>query len=154
MILISAMGSNRVIGSGAGMPWSVPAEYAQFLAFVRGQTVLFGRKSYEIFGADLEDAQIVIVSRSMPDPGRAGVQVCGDLDQAIAVARATGRTVYSAGGATIYQQTMPHAEAMYLSTIKGEWSGDAYFPEFDEAEWKVSREEDHPDFVFRVHERR
>ncbi|ANM31134.1 hypothetical protein ABI59_18490 [Acidobacteria bacterium Mor1] len=154
MILISAMGSNRVIGSGAGMPWSVPEEYAQFLSFVRGQTVLFGRKSYEIFGADLEDARIVIVSRSMPDPGRPGVQVCGDLEQAITAARATGRTVYSAGGATIYQQTMPHAEAMYLSTIKGDWSGDAYFPEFDESEWRVTREEDHPAFVFRIHERR
>ena len=154
MILISAMGANRVIGSGSGMPWSVPEEYAQFLSFVRGSTVLFGRKSYEIFGADLEDAQIVIVSRSMPDPGRPGVQVCSDLDTAIEAARATGRTVFCAGGAAIYAQTLPRAEAMYLSTIKGEWSGDAYFPEFDEADWKVTREEDHPAFVFRVHERR
>ena len=28
MILIAALGTNRVVGSGEGMPWNVPEEYA------------------------------------------------------------------------------------------------------------------------------
>ena len=31
VIIISAMSSDRVIGSGNGMPWNVPEEYEQFL---------------------------------------------------------------------------------------------------------------------------
>ena len=31
MIIISAMSRDRVIGSGDGMPWSVPEEDQQFL---------------------------------------------------------------------------------------------------------------------------
>ena len=152
MILISAMGANRVIGSGDGMPWNVPEEYEQFLSFVRGQAVIFGRRSYEIFGSDLEDAAVFVVSRSMPETP--GVTVCRDLESAVAAGRETGRELYSAGGATIYEQTLPLAHKLYLSTIKGDFTGDAYFPELDESAWIVTRTEDHPAFVFRVYERR
>ena len=34
MILIAAMSADRVIGSGAGMPWNVPDEYAQWGLFL------------------------------------------------------------------------------------------------------------------------
>jgi hypothetical protein len=30
------MSTDRVIGSGEGMPWDVPEEYAQFLRFIAG----------------------------------------------------------------------------------------------------------------------
>ncbi|MEE3258297.1 MAG: dihydrofolate reductase [Candidatus Latescibacterota bacterium] len=64
MIIIPAMSKDRVIGSGDGMPWSVPEEYQQFLGFVEGQTVTMGRRSYEIFGPDLTSAHNIVVSRS------------------------------------------------------------------------------------------
>ena len=44
MIVIGAMAMNHVIGSGDGMPWDVPEEYAQFLRFIDGQTVIIGRR--------------------------------------------------------------------------------------------------------------
>ena len=53
LIVISAMSRERVIGQGEGMPWDVPAEFDQFLGFIRDQTVIMGRRSWEIFGADL-----------------------------------------------------------------------------------------------------
>ena len=31
MIIIAAMSTDRLIGSGDGMPWSVPEEYRQYL---------------------------------------------------------------------------------------------------------------------------
>ena len=46
MIIIGAMSTERVIGSGDGMPWDVPEEYARFLRFIEGQTVIIGRRSY------------------------------------------------------------------------------------------------------------
>ncbi|MEO1451163.1 MAG: dihydrofolate reductase, partial [Bacteroidota bacterium] len=81
IILISAMGTNRVIGREAGMPWSVPAEYAQYLDFIRGQTVIMGRKSFDIFGADLTCTHTLILSRSLSS-GQ-GFSVWPDLSQAL-----------------------------------------------------------------------
>jgi len=151
MILIAAAGANRVIGNQGRMPWNVPQEYAQFLELIRGQAVIMGRRSWEIFGGDLTSASNIVVSRSGRD--LAGATVVSSVDAARQFAEDTGLTVFSAGGAQIYRATLPFAKALYLSTIKGEFEGDAYFPEFDPADWRLSREEDHAAFTFRVWER-
>ncbi|NKB66916.1 MAG: dihydrofolate reductase [Candidatus Latescibacteria bacterium] len=152
MILISAMSTDRVIGSGEGMPWSVPEEYQQFLRFIKGQTVIMGRRSYEIFGPDLTSAHNLVVSRSGVD--NPDVTVCAGIEEAVARAKSLGKTVFSAGGASIYRQTLPLASAMYLSYIKGDFTGDAYFPEFSEDEWDVSQRRDHEGFEFVEYKRK
>jgi dihydrofolate reductase len=152
VIIIGAMSSDRVIGRGDGMPWDVPEEYAQFLRFVRGQTVIIGRRSYEIFGGGLTSAHTVVVSRSSGE--LPGAVLAPSVEEAVRVAESFGKTVFSAGGASIYEQTLPLADTMYLSYIKGRFTGDAYFPAFSEREWVVERREDHPRFEFVVYRRR
>jgi dihydrofolate reductase len=146
------MSKDRVIGSGAGMPWSVAEEYQQFLQFIDGQTVIMGRRSYEIFGPDLTSAHNIVISRSGVDAE--GIIVCSSIAEAIEKAESFGNTVFSAGGATIYQQTMPLADTMYLSFIKGDFSGDTYFPEISEDKWEVSERRDHEAFEFVVYKRK
>ncbi len=134
------------------MPWRVPEEYAQFLRFIANQTVLIGRRSYEIYGKDLTSAHNVVVSRSSAELPRAIVAT--SLADGVRLAQSFETEVFSAGGASIYQQTLPLADTMYLSYIKGTYQGDSYFPTFSEAEWKVDRREDHPRFEFVVYRRR
>ncbi len=62
--------------------------------------------------------------------------------------------LFSAGGAQIYRQTLPLAERMVLSYIKGEFAGNAYFPEFDESEWDVVERHDHPAYELVIYDRR
>ena len=52
VIIISAIGSNHIIGNGDGLPWHIPSEYDQFLGYVKDQTVIMGRRSYEIFKSE------------------------------------------------------------------------------------------------------
>ncbi|MBT5804873.1 MAG: dihydrofolate reductase [Gemmatimonadetes bacterium] len=151
MIIISAMSKDRVIGSGEGMPWSVPEEYQQFLKLVEGQTVIMGRRSHEIFGPDLTSAHNIVISRSGVD--QEGVEICGSVEDAVQRAGSYGKTIFCAGGGSIYAQMLPLVEDMYLSYIKGDFTGDAYFPEFDEADWDVVERRDHEGFEF-VHYRR
>ena len=155
MIVIGAMATNHVIGSGDGMPWDVPEEYEHFLRLIDGHTIIIGRRSYEIFRKGLTSAHNVVVSRSGGDrvDDRSSV-VVPSIEDALRVARSFGETVFSAGGASIYAQTVPLAETMYLSYIKGRYTGDAYFPEFSEEEWAVERREDHPRFEFVVYRRK
>jgi len=148
---IAALGTDRVIGSGEGMPWNVPEEYAHFLSLIEGQTVLMGRRSWQIFGNDLTSAHNIVISRSAR--GFEGAEVARSLEAAIERGRVLGKTLFCAGGAGIYAQALPHADAMFLSYVKGEFTGDAYFPAFDEADWVVERRVDHAGFEYVVYRR-
>ena len=151
LIIIGAMSTDRIIGSGDGMPWDVPEEYAQFLRFIEGQTIIIGRRSYEIFGEGLTSAHTIVVSRSAGKlPGAVAVT---SVEDALRTAESFERPVFSAGGASIYAQTIGLADTMYLSHIKGHFAGDAYFPAFSDLEWAVDRREDHPRFEFVVYRR-
>lgn len=147
MKIIAAMSENRVIGQGDGMPWDVPDEYQQYLEFVRGNTVLMGRKSFEIFGPDTTAAHLVVLSHS-PRPV-SGAVVCQNLREALDAARSFGKPIFSCGGTNVYEQTIPLASEMLLSTIKGNYEGDRYFPEFDAREWRVADERDEEEYLFR-----
>lgn len=152
MIIICAMSENRVIGSGNGMPWDVPEEYNQYLRTISGQTVIMGRRSFEIFGDDLTCAHTIVVSRSLRPT--ADIHVCPGFDEAVERSTEFARPVFIAGGASIYQRAIPLAQRMYLSTIKGVFAGDTYFPEFDLAEWSVAQEQAHEAFIFRIYQRK
>ena len=151
MILIAALGTGRVIGKGDGMPWDVSEEYEHFLSLIDGQTVMMGRRSWQIFGGDLTSARNIVISRSATR--FAGAEVAHSLGAGIELGRSYGKTLFCAGGAGVYAQALPQADAMYLSYIKGEFSGDAYFPEFDTAEWIIETREDHPRFEYVVYRR-
>jgi dihydrofolate reductase len=154
MIIIGAMATNRVIGSGDGMPWDVPEEYAHFQRLIEGHTLIIGRRSYEIFGDSLTSAHNIVVSRSGGDGiVSRRVSVARTIEDALRMAESFGGTLFSAGGASIYAQTLPLADTMYLSYIKGRFTGDAYFPEFSDQEWVVEAREDHPRFEFVVYRR-
>ena len=76
------------------------------------------------------------------------------LENALTLAASFGKPVFVAGGGSIYNQAVPLADEMFLSTIKGFFEGDAYFPEFDEQDWEVLEERDEPEFIFRKYRRR
>ena len=152
-IIIAAMGTNRVIGVGEGMPWHIPEEYEQYIRHVSGQTVIMGRRSWAIFGRDLTTTHNIVVSRSGQVTGALSVP---SLELALAQAEEVGRTIFIAGGASIYTQALESdcVDEMYLSTIHGDYTGDSFFPAWNEANWDVVRREPHARFDFVVWRRR
>jgi len=151
VIIISAMSKDHIIGTQDGMPWNIPEEYQQYLSFVKGQTVIMGRKTYEIFGKDLEVARVLVISRSYPENNH--YTVFSSLEDALEYARKFDETIFVAGGASIYQQALAFADFMYLSEIKGDFEGIVYFPEFDISQWDIVEEIDHEQFIFRKYKR-
>lgn len=145
--MIAAMSADRVIGREDGLPWDVPADYAHFVASVRGGAVVMGRRSYAIFGTDLEDVLAIVVTRSEHAP--AGTQRAGDVETALADAAASGRPVWVAGGASIYEQALPYADELHLSIVPGRFEGDAWFPAWDERSWSLAEEAPREGYVFR-----
>jgi len=46
------------------------------------------------------------------------------------------KEVMICGGVSIYKQYLPRTDRMYLTTIEGDFEGDAFFPEFNMKEWE------------------
>ncbi|MFQ5605227.1 MAG: dihydrofolate reductase [bacterium] len=152
MIIISAMTKERLIGNGNGMPWNVPEEFRQFQDFIAGQTVIMGSRSYEIFKDHLTSKHNLVISRSRHQ--LAGATVCGSIEEAVEQAQLFGQTIFCAGGAAIYELFLPFAQYMYLSFIKGNYSGDTYFPAWKKGEWVATQRADHPQYEFVIYKRK
>lgn len=160
------MTAGRVIGVGDAMPWDVPEEYAQYLEFTRGQTIVLGRRSFEIFGPELTTEHAVVLTRSPagfdPTITDAQVHTARSLEEAGRVAVGLGKRVFCGGGGEVYRQALPLAAAMLLSFIKDEYvdheaieRGPATgFPEWDAAAWRVAEERGESRFRFVRYERR
>lgn len=151
IIIIAAIGSNRIIGTGDRLPWHIPMEYNQFLSYIKGKTVLMGRRSYEIFKSNMLPKRIVVVSGSLKTDQ---VSVFPSFQEALAHAKTYPEDVYICGGESVYEESIPYADYMYLSFIKGEHQGSVYFPEFDEGEWLVESKEEHDEFTFVIYKRK
>ena len=146
VIIISAMTQAGVIGKGEGMPWSIESEYQQYLDFIRDQTVIMGRRSYQIFGEDLTSKHNIVVSRSQT--ATSDLMVANSFEEALSKAKSYPEHIFIAGGASIYRLALEVADSMYLSFIKGDYQGDINFPPVDWQHWEEVVRVNHPQFEF------
>ncbi|AEI65213.1 dihydrofolate reductase [Corallococcus macrosporus] len=142
---IVAMAANRVIGAANQLPWRLPADLARFKRITMGHTLVMGRKTYESIGRPLPGRTFIVVTRQR-DFAPPGVQVAHSVDEALAMAEASGDTeVFIAGGADLYAQTMDRVQRLYLTHIDRDFPGDTRFPDVDLTGWTRVDEEAHPD---------
>lgn len=145
--LIWAMDRNRLIGSKNRLPWHLPADLQWFRRQTMGKPVLMGRKTFESIGKPLPGRKNLILSRSMTVAD--GCIVVHSMDEALQQAGEADELMVI-GGAGIYRLTLAHATRLYITEIDAAFTGDTYFPEFDETLWnEVFREEHAPDAVNR-----
>jgi len=95
--------------------------------------------------------RIVVVSRTLKTDQ---ASVFRSLPEALEFSKTFSEDVFICGGQSIYEESIQYADHMYLSFIKGEHHGNVYFPEFDEGEWSVKKQEEHDEFTFVVYRRK
>lgn len=133
LVLITAMGLNRVIGDDNQLPWYLPADLHYFKTITAAQTVVMGRRTYESIGRPLAGRKNIVLSRR-PDFKAPDIEV---VRSAAAVLKlATAQTIFVIGGALVYRQFLPYAERIYLTLIEAVFAGDKFFPELD-VTWKL-----------------
>ncbi|QWW20731.1 dihydrofolate reductase [Schaalia sp. 19OD2882] len=118
---IWAQDRGRVLGSGTGMLWHVPADFAHFKAATMGCPILMGRASWEALGRALPGRLNVVLTG---DAGyRAeGAVVVHSLEQGVDLCRHwAGRrgadTVWVTGGATVYEQAMGLVDELVVTDL-------------------------------------
>ncbi|MCL6555474.1 MAG: dihydrofolate reductase [Burkholderiales bacterium] len=140
--IIAAMAANRVIGQGNRLPWHLPEDLQHFKALTMGHHIVMGRKTFASIGRVLPGRTTVIVTRKV-DYAAPGCIAVNSIDAALAACHGDSE-IFFAGGAEVYAQVLPIADRLYLTEIKRDFPGDAYFPVFDPREWReISRERHH-----------
>lgn len=141
--LIYARAANGVIGHNNAMPWHLPEDLAHFKQLTGGSAVIMGRKTWDS-----------LPERFRPLPGRSNIVVtrqsdwqapgalrASSLDQALALAAPLSADVWVMGGAQIYAQALPLADAVEVTEIAQDFAGDAHAPTLG-SEWiEASRSE-------------
>lgn len=145
--LVAALAANGAIGLDNALPWHLPEDLKRFKALTSGHAVIMGRKTFDsvlaMLGRPLPGRSNIIITRSAALPSLKpewdNVTLAATLQQAIAAVQAG--EVFVIGGAQIYALALPLAQRLYLTEVKTEVKGDAFFPEVDAGEWReLSRE--------------
>lgn len=125
---IAAMSENRVIGNAGDIPWHLPEEFKWFKQATMGGVLVMGRKTYESIGQPLPGRETCVLSRQAPDIP--GVTSLSDVQQVRDIQ--TDKTIWIAGGAEIYRQTLDDCDEVLLTRVHRHCEGDTFFPEFEE----------------------
>ena len=125
------MSLNRVIGAGNRIPWHLPEDFKWFKKLTTGHILVMGRKTFQSVGKPLPNRTTIVVSRSaFSFPGVQSVSELSEINPA--ASGLAGRELFICGGAQIYGQMLPFCSELYLTVVKREVEGDAFFPSFED----------------------
>ena len=146
--LIWAMAENGVIGRDNRLPWRLPVDMKHVMTTTMGKPVIMGRKTLESMKSPLPGRMNIVLTRD-PLWQRDGVQVVGDLSEALDLAEQQGLIdgideAMIIGGAEIYALALPLAERLYVTRVHAEPAGDVYFPPIDLDAWRLLSKQQHP----------
>ncbi len=132
--LIAAMDTGRVIGRENKLPWRLPADLQHFKKLTTGKPIIMGRKTWESLPGLLPDRPHIVITQNL-NYKAAGCQVVHSIEQALAAAGPV-EEVMVVGGAHLYEQMLGFADRLYLTLVHTTVQGDAFFPIYQEEEWR------------------
>lgn len=139
LVLVAAVGLNRVIGGEGALPWRLPSDLKRFKAITMGKPMLMGRKTFAAIGRPLPGRETIVLTRDLGFV-RPGIYVAHDLETALQLAQeragAMGaKEIIVAGGGDLYAQTISLAQRLDVTEVHLSPSGDAFFPVFEPKNW-------------------
>ncbi|MDJ0711905.1 MAG: type 3 dihydrofolate reductase [Woeseiaceae bacterium] len=137
--LIVAASANHVIGAQGDLPWRLSDDLKRFKAITMGKPIVMGRKTWESIGRPLPGRQNIVITRQSGFVAE-GCDAVGSVAEALAAA-GDAAEIMVIGGSQIYELFLPEAHRIYLTRVHAEVKGDAFFPELNEAQWRLVEEE-------------
>ena len=163
------MAENRIIGINNQLPWRLPADLGWFKKNTLHKPIVMGRKTWESLPfRPLPGRLNIIVSRDKNyQPLNTKNEVVTEallvasVDDAIKTAQQKSLSeLMFIGGAMLYEQVLDKVDSLYLTIVKGNFEGDAWFPEIDFSQWQESFHQDNkPDeknphhYSFKIYQR-
>ncbi len=152
--MIFAIDKNQLIGSNNNLPWHYPEDLAYFKKTTLGHTVLMGQNTFlsilSSLGKPLPGRKSVVVSKtpfSYPD-----IVILDDL-----VTYLKGEhdeEIFVIGGKSVFEQSLPYAQKLYITHINKEYEGNVYFEGLDLSLFDLIQSNKSGDLVFAIYERK
>lgn len=150
--LVAAVSKDLVIGKDGKLPWNIPEETALFKKLTLGHTIIMGKRTFLDTGI-LKNRRNIVISRSLKK--RPGIEIYKSLDMAIKAAeKSKDKEIFVIGGGEIFSQAIGIADKMYLSYVKGRYTGDTFFPDFNKKDWIAEKPEIHKKFTRIIYTRK
>jgi len=128
------MSKNRVIGIDNQLPWKLPADMKWFRQHTLGKSVVMGRKTFDSFGGKaLPDRKNIVITQDKNYKTTQAI-VCHSIEDALVECKNEAE-VMIIGGMSLYKQTLPRADKLYMTVVDTVCDGDAWFPEFESNDW-------------------
>ncbi len=143
--LIAAMSENRVIGCKGRLPWGhLPKDWEHLFRVTDGIPMIMGRKSYDTPDRVASpNAPNIIVTSQADFPLETGFIRADNLDHALQIVDNQNFTnVFVIGGGRIFEQIIDRADSIFLTVVHATFEGDAFFPLFSNAVFKLTERQD------------
>lgn len=129
-LIVAIAETNRVMGNQGKLPWHIPADLKRFKELTSGHPIIMGRKTYESIGRPLPNRTNIIITHDLSYQADECI-VLSSLDDALEEAQKhDSEEVFIIGGGEVFRLAMGIAERLYLTLIKGDITGDVFFPEY------------------------
>ena len=141
--LIWAMDEDNLIGKDDKIPWHIKEDLLYYKSKTKGQTVIMGDVTYFSLKGYYKDKPLpygkIYVATIDKNLKIDGVTMIYDL---VSFLENNKDDLWVVGGATIYKISLPYADRLYISFVKGEYEGDRYFPQIDFSKYNLVWEND------------
>jgi dihydrofolate reductase len=128
--IIAALSENNVIGKNNKLPWHISEDLKRFKQLTLHHPVIMGRKTFVSIGKPLPGRTNIVITRDENYKAE-DVTIVHSLKEALNVAKEKAEEeIFIIGGAQIFEQTIKVVDKLYLTLVKGNFDGDAYFPDY------------------------
>lgn len=152
--LIWAMTEENVIGYKNRIPWHIKEDLLYYKEKTKGQTVLMGEATYRSLKGYYKNRplpyQTIYVASLDPTFQIEDGRIIQDVD---AFLKTVEEDLWVVGGATIYRLSLPYADELYISWVKENYEGDAYFPDLDFRKYQLIWEKNTAQIRYTIYER-
>lgn len=135
--IIVALAQNRAIGKDGTLIWHISNDLQHFKRITTGKCVVMGYKTYLSLPKQkaLPNRRNIIVSTRL-EQAPEGFELAHSIDAALQLCENETEIIIMGGG-TIYEQTLPKADRLYLTRLEKSFEADTYFPIVNYDEWEL-----------------
>ncbi|MEG0070133.1 dihydrofolate reductase [Cetobacterium sp.] len=149
--LIVAMDKNNLIGYNNGIPWNIPEDLALFKKITSNGIVIMGRKTFESIGRPLPNRVNIILTKDSKF-NHEGIFTFNTPEKALnfanEISKKENKKIFIIGGSLIYKFFLPLIDEIHLSIVKGDFSGDTYFPVINFTDFSILKREKYKEFEY------
>ena len=121
--IICAIARNNVIGNNNSMIWHIPSDLKRFKSITSGSTIIMGRKTFESLPGVLPKRKHIVITRDKNyTVNNESIEVLHSVDDVLKKYENSNEEVFIIGGGQIYKEFLPHANKLYLTILKQEFT--------------------------------